>query len=61
MEAVEPVSIDLSDYFVDNAAVIAIDGCMQKSLIEAKYLTFVVTFFLMDTRDMPSESKNPEG
>ena len=38
MEAVEPVSIDLSDYFVDNAAVIAIDGCMQRSLIEAGYL-----------------------
>ena len=41
MEAVKPVSIDLSDYFVDNAAVIAIDGCMQRSLIEAGYLAVV--------------------
>ena len=32
----------MTDYFEgDNAGVMAIDGCMQKSLIEAGYLTSV--------------------
>ena len=42
-EGVKPVKeIDLTYYFAgDNAGEIAIDGCMQKSLIEAGYLTAV--------------------
>ena len=42
LEAVEPVEIDLIDYFGgDDAGLIVIDGCLQKSLIEAGYLTEV--------------------
>ena len=42
LEAVKSVKeIDLSSYFVNTAGVIAINGCMQKSLIEAGYLTSV--------------------
>ena len=41
LEAVEQKEIDLKDYFGDNAGVITIDGCMQKSLIEAGLLDAV--------------------
>ena len=43
VKTVEPVAIDLKDYFVDDAGSIAIDGCMPRSLIEAGYLTAVKT------------------
>ena len=41
LETGEVVEIDLTSYFGNNAGVMAIDGCMQRSLIEAGYLTAV--------------------
>ena len=46
LEAAEPVEIDLTDFFDDDAVEIAIDGCMQRSLIEAGYLTAVSRYNL---------------
>ena len=38
----KPVEIDLTEYFGgDKAGLMTIDGCLQKSLIEAGYLTAV--------------------
>ena len=42
LKAVKPVEIDLSEHFGgDKAGLMTIDGCLQKSLIEAGYLTAV--------------------
>ena len=42
LKAVKPVEIALSEHFGgDKAGLMTIDGCLQKSLIEAGYLTAV--------------------